>query len=95
MILKYRKTITNNDLVNCPNWLPIEIKLANGRFRSPQDMELLDYRHTLRMREAVMERSLTFKDKKGRITTVETRRFASMANPPARFATPIRGTSVP
>ncbi|MBN1836340.1 MAG: beta-phosphoglucomutase family hydrolase, partial [Spirochaetales bacterium] len=77
----YRKTITNNDLVNCPNWLLVELKLPGGRYRSPLDMEILEYRHTLRMREAVMERSLTFKDRKGRITTVETCRFASMADP--------------
>ena len=83
----YRKTIINNDLVNCPNWLPIELRIGNGlpsgrtRFRSPLDMEILDYRHTLRLREAVMERSLTFKDKKGRITTIESRRIASMHDP--------------
>ncbi len=77
----YRKTITNNDLVNCPNWLLIELQIENDKFRSPLDFELIDYRHALDIRSALMSRSLTFKDKKGRITTIESERLASMANP--------------
>ncbi len=76
----YRKTIENNDLVNCPNWLLIEVKINNGKFRSPLDMEILSYEHTLNMHQAVVSRRLTFKDKKGRITTIESSRFASMAD---------------
>ena len=77
----FRKTITNNDLVNCPNWLLIELRIENGRFRNPLDFELIDYRHSLDIRSAVMSRSLTFKDKKGRVTTIESERLASMVNP--------------
>jgi len=77
----FRKTITNNDLVNCPNWLLIEVAIANGKFRSPLDFELIDYRHSLDIREAVMSRRLSFKDSKGRITTITSERLASMADP--------------
>ncbi|UCF99922.1 MAG: beta-phosphoglucomutase family hydrolase [Spirochaetaceae bacterium] len=77
----YRKTITNNDLVNCPNWLLVEVAIENGRFRSPLDFELLDYRHDLDMRSALVSRRLSFKDKRGRITSIESERLASMADP--------------
>jgi len=77
----FRKTITNNDLVNCPNWLLVELAIDNGKFRSPLEFELLDYRHSLDIHTAVMSRRLTFKDKKGRITTVSSERLASMADP--------------
>ncbi len=77
----FRKTITNNDLVNCPNWLLVELAIENGKFRSPLDFELLDYRHSLDIRTAVMSRRLTFKDRKGRITTITSQRLASMSDP--------------
>jgi beta-phosphoglucomutase family hydrolase len=77
----FRKTITNNDLVNCPNWLLVELAVENGKFRSPLDFELLDYRHSLDIRSAVMSRRMTFKDKKGRITTIASQRLASMSDP--------------
>jgi beta-phosphoglucomutase family hydrolase len=77
----YRRTVTNNDMVNCPNWLPIELKLPGGRFRSPLEAELLRYRHTLNMREAVVSRCFAFRDRKGRETAVESRRIASMEDP--------------
>ncbi|MBN2552371.1 MAG: beta-phosphoglucomutase family hydrolase [Spirochaetales bacterium] len=76
----FRKTITNNDLVNCPNWLLIEVAIENGKFRSPLDMELLEYLHALDMRAALMSRRLTFKDRKGRVTTITSERLASMAD---------------
>jgi beta-phosphoglucomutase family hydrolase len=77
----FRKTITNNDLVNCPNWLLVELAIENGKFRSPLEFELIDYRQTLDMRTAVMSRRLTFKDRKGRITTITSERLASMVDP--------------
>jgi len=77
----FRRTITNNDLVNCPNWLLVELAIENGKFRSPLEFELLDYRHSLDMRRALSSRSLTFKDRKGRITTIASERLASMADP--------------
>jgi beta-phosphoglucomutase family hydrolase len=77
----FRRTITNNDLVNCPNWLLVELAIENGKFRSPLDFEVIDYQHSLDIRKALMSRRLTFKDKKGRITTITTERLASMADP--------------
>ncbi|QGY38790.1 beta-phosphoglucomutase family hydrolase [Pseudodesulfovibrio cashew] len=75
------REIWNNDLVNCPNWLPVEFKIGNGEFASPFDMEILSYCHQLNMREGVMERFMVVKDQVGRITRIASRRVASMADP--------------
>jgi len=75
------RPITNNDFVNCPNWLPVEWKVGRGGYDNPLAMELLDYRHVLDLRRAVMERRFVCKDHLGRLTRVRTRRLASMAEP--------------
>jgi len=75
------KNIYNNDFVNCPNWLLIEMKIGSGLFISPVRMELLSYTQNLNMLEGVMERSLVCKDNLGRITRIRSSRIASMATP--------------
>jgi beta-phosphoglucomutase family hydrolase len=76
----YRKIIYNNDLVNCPNWLLIEIKIGESDFFNPLEKEILHYKHNLNMKDAVVSRSITFKDENGHVTTVKSSRIASMEN---------------
>ncbi|MFC1596088.1 glycoside hydrolase family 65 protein, partial [Candidatus Margulisiibacteriota bacterium] len=75
------RTIYNNDFVNCPNWLLIELKIGDGEFINPVKTEVLEYNLRLDVKNAVTQRSITFKDDQGRITTLETVRFASMDDP--------------
>ncbi len=75
------KTIHNNDLVNCPNWLPIEFAVGAGEIQNPLDMEVLSYRQNLDMRDAVVERTLVVGDGGGRLTRIHSRRIASMDDP--------------
>lgn len=75
------RDIYNNDLVNCPNWLPVQFKVGSGDYVSPLSMEILSYAHVLNMKEAVVERHIVVKDKVGRITRVSSKRFASMHDP--------------
>ena len=76
----YRRIIYNNDLVNCPNWLLIEIKIGDSDFINPLEKDILLYKHELNMKYAVVSRSITFQDENGRVTTVKSRRIASMDN---------------
>ena len=78
--IKDRK-VYNDDLVNCPNWLPIEFRIGGGDFLSPLKLEVLSYVQTLNMREGVMERSIVCRDRMGRISRICSKRFASMADP--------------
>ncbi len=75
------RDIYNNDFVNCPNWLLIEFKVGSGRYQSPLKMELLSYDETLDMKRGVLERTLVCKDGVGRLTRIECKRLASMADP--------------
>ncbi len=75
------KNIYNNDLVNCPNWIPLEFKIGNKGYISPLDMEILYYKQNLDMQNGIMERFITCKDSAGRITTIHSKRLSSMHNP--------------
>ncbi|MBW2662166.1 MAG: beta-phosphoglucomutase family hydrolase [Deltaproteobacteria bacterium] len=77
----HNKTIYNNDFVNCPNLLLIEFRVGTGDFLSPLKMELLSYTQTLSLRDGVLERSFIFNDGLGRITSIRSKRLASMADP--------------
>jgi len=74
------RDIWNNDFVNCPNWLPVEMKIGNGEFVSPLSMELLSYSQRLNMRKGAMERDVVVKDQVGRIIRFSSLRVASMAD---------------
>jgi trehalose/maltose hydrolase-like predicted phosphorylase len=73
--------VLNEDLVNLPNWLVLKLRIEGGDAIGLDDVDVLDYRHELDMRGAVMTRLVRFRDAVGRETTLRSRRFVSMANP--------------
>jgi beta-phosphoglucomutase family hydrolase len=75
------REIWNNDFVNCPNWLLIELRIGAGDFISPLAMELLSYKERLHMRQGTLQRTIVCKDQLGRITRIDSRRIVSMADP--------------
>ncbi|MFC1751794.1 beta-phosphoglucomutase family hydrolase [Thermoproteota archaeon] len=75
------KMLTNNDFVNCPNWLLIELSIGDASPIRLLENEILDYGQTLNMKDAILSRMVVLKDKLGRITKIETHRIASMKNP--------------
>ncbi|MFW5694852.1 MAG: HAD family hydrolase [Alkalispirochaeta sp.] len=74
-------TVYNDDFVNIPNWLLIELKIADGGYCRLLSCTIEEYEHTLDMKRAVLSRRLRIKDTKGHRTLIETRRFLSMAEP--------------
>lgn len=77
----YRKTVYNNDLVNCPNWLLIELKIGSSDYIHPLKEEIISYEHDLNMKDGLVSRSLTFRDTEGRKTSIHSERIASMHDP--------------
>eukprot|EP01060_Flectonema_neradi_P003814 TRINITY_DN1248_c2_g1_i1.p1 TRINITY_DN1248_c2_g1~~TRINITY_DN1248_c2_g1_i1.p1 ORF type:complete len:1629 (+),score=266.17 TRINITY_DN1248_c2_g1_i1:124-5010(+) len=73
--------IVNTDLVNCPDWSYIRVSISSGEFFSPLQCEILGYTHQLNLHDAVLERSLTVRDKYGRISRIESSRIVSMETP--------------
>ena len=73
--------VLNEDLVNLPNWLVLELRIDGEDAVTLDDVELLDYRHEYDIRYATVLRRLRFRDRGGRETTLTSRRFVSMADP--------------
>ena len=72
--------VLNEDLVNLPNWLLLELRIEDEEAVGANNVELLSYRHELDLRNAILVRDLSFRDRESRETTIETRRFVSMAD---------------
>jgi len=75
------REVLNEDIVNVPNWLPLRFRIQNGSWFNPGDADLLEYRQTLDLENAVLERELRFDDGTGRVTRVKLQRLVSMADP--------------
>jgi trehalose/maltose hydrolase-like predicted phosphorylase len=72
--------VLNEDLVNLPNWLLLELRIEGEEAVGRENVELLSYRHEYDVRNAELKRGLRIRDRAGRETTLETRRFVSMAD---------------
>jgi trehalose/maltose hydrolase-like predicted phosphorylase len=72
--------VLNEDLVNLPNWLLLELRIEGEEAVGRENVEILSYRHEYDVRNAVLKRSLRIRDRAGRETTLETQRFISMAD---------------
>jgi trehalose/maltose hydrolase-like predicted phosphorylase len=72
--------VLNEDLVNLPNWLVVKVRIEGEDAINLADVELLDYRHWLDIRNDVVMRELRFRDRSSRETRLQSRRFVSMAN---------------
>ncbi len=73
--------VENEDLVNIPNWLPLVIRIEDGPWLRPDEVEYLDYRQELDMKAGLLHRSLRLLDPEGRTTRWEERRLVSMDDP--------------
>lgn len=75
------RPVLNEDLVNFPNWLVLKLRIEeDGEPVDFDNVEVLWYRHELDIRNATLIRDLRFRDPAGRETTLESRRFVSMAD---------------
>src|SRR3712207_1563137 len=72
--------VLNEDLVNLPNWLLLELRIEGEEAIGVNNVEILSYRQEYDVRNALLKRNLRFRDRAGRETTIETRRFVSMAD---------------
>ncbi|HEY7127852.1 MAG TPA: trehalose-phosphatase [Ktedonobacterales bacterium] len=74
------RPVLNEDLVNLPNWLVLKLRIGGDEPYTLKNIELLNYRHELDVRNATVLRRLRFRDRQGRETTLASRRFVSMAD---------------
>jgi trehalose/maltose hydrolase-like predicted phosphorylase len=72
--------VLNEDLVNMPNWLVLQLRIEGGEAIRLAEVDLLGYRHELDIRYATVVRHVRFRDLSGRETTLHSRRFVSMGD---------------
>jgi len=73
------RPVPNEDLVALPNWLVLQLRIDGDEPLRLGTVELLDYSHDVEVRYAVVRRTLRFRDRAGRETSLVSRRFVSMA----------------
>ncbi|MFJ8113349.1 glycoside hydrolase family 65 protein [Streptomyces sp. NPDC096132] len=80
------RQVVNEDLVNLPNWLLLRFRLrraegAWGSWFSPRPHTLLDHRHTLDLRRAMLTRTFRHRDREAGVVAVEQTRLVHMGDP--------------
>jgi trehalose/maltose hydrolase-like predicted phosphorylase len=75
------RVVENEDLVNWPNWLPLTFRHPDGAWFSLDAVELLDFRLRLDLHRGVLERTVRFRDPRGRESSLTSRRMVHMAYP--------------
>lgn len=73
--------VQNEDLVNLPNWLPLNFRIADGKWFDLGEVELLAYRQELDLRQGLLLRRVRFSDHEGRRTELASRRLVHMSRP--------------
>jgi trehalose/maltose hydrolase-like predicted phosphorylase/beta-phosphoglucomutase-like phosphatase (HAD superfamily) len=69
--------VENEDLVNVPNWLPLQFRIFGSPWFDVQQAGVEDHRLELDMRNGTLTRTFTWQDAKGRRTKVVQRWFVS------------------
>jgi trehalose/maltose hydrolase-like predicted phosphorylase len=72
--------VLNEDLVNLPNWLVLKLRVEDEEVLRLASIELLSYRHEYDVHNAIVSRTLRFRDRAGRESTLLSRRLVSMAH---------------
>ncbi len=75
------RTVENEDLVNAPNWLPLDFRLEGAPWFDPRQVELLEYHQELDLRTGLLLRRLRWRDGEARVTRLEQHRFVHMDKP--------------
>jgi kojibiose phosphorylase len=71
--------ICTTELVNCPNWLPLTIKIAGEQFRLDSG-EILQYDRHLNLRLGLLTRNVRWQSPAGHILDFRFERFCSFAD---------------
>lgn len=76
---KVGRIIENEDLVNMPNWLPLNFRFEDSEWFDLSKVELLDYCQELDIRNGILLRTIRFSDDRKRLTRLIERRFVHMS----------------
>ncbi|GAB4363963.1 MAG: glycosyl hydrolase family 65 protein [Methylohalobius crimeensis] len=72
------ETVENESLVNAPNWLPLTFRIEDNDWFDIDSVAILSYYQELDLKQAILKRTIRFRDPEGRHTRIEQRRLISM-----------------
>ena len=72
------RDVENEDLVNCPNWLPLTFCTPGQDWLTLAGGHVLEHRQDLDTRQGVLTRRTRFRDPIGRVLAITQRRLVSM-----------------
>ncbi len=72
------RDIENEDLVNCPNWLPISFRIGEEDWMDPNKFKVVQVRRNLFFRDGLLSREMIIEDAGQRRTKITSYRVASM-----------------
>ena len=75
------RTVTNESIVNVPNWLLLRCRVPGGRWFAPASCEVDEHHLELDLRRSVLTRQSRLVDPEGRVLSVTQRRFVSLRDP--------------
>jgi beta-phosphoglucomutase family hydrolase len=78
------RDIENEDFVNVINWLPVSFRIDKGtwfEFKPDPTFAVKEIHRTLDLRQGEMSREMVLEDAEGRLTRIQSSRFAGMADP--------------
>jgi HAD superfamily hydrolase (TIGR01509 family) len=75
-----RRQVENEELVNFPNWLAIQVRIGTDDWFDIRAVEILSYRQELDLRRGVLFRSTTFRDIANRTSTLKQQCLVSMCD---------------
>ena len=73
------RTIENEDLVNFPNWLPLNFRIEGGAWFDLAGADILEYQQELDLKCGLLQRRVRFKDSEQRISTLRQRCLVHMS----------------
>ena len=74
------RVVENEDLVNFPNWLPLNFHIADDGWFDARTTTILSYRQELDLQHGILLRTTRFEDQRGRRTLLQEQRLVSMAD---------------
>jgi trehalose/maltose hydrolase-like predicted phosphorylase len=74
------RLVENEDLVNFPNWLPLNFQIADDGWFDIRTAIILSYRQELDLQHGILLRTIRFEDQQGRRTLLQEQRLVSMAD---------------
>ena len=75
------RVITNESLVNWPNWLPLSFRIGDEDWFSLDRAQILEYRQVLDLKRGLLERRVRFRDLADRTSVLTSRRLVHMSRP--------------